>query len=66
MTPQEYERLQDRLRQKLERRPTDMNAKEWEGYKTGIKAAMSILHKMHKHEKESHHEQRKQSRQAVA
>ncbi len=49
MTPQEYERLQDRLRQKLERRPLDMNAKDWEGYKKGIKAAMSILHETHKH-----------------
>lgn len=50
MTPQEYERLQDRLRSKLERRPPYMNAKEWEGYKKGIKAAMSILHATHKHE----------------
>ncbi len=52
MTDAEYERLQDRLRQKLERRPPYMNAKEWEGYKKGIKAAMSILHETHKHEKE--------------
>lgn len=49
MTTQEYERLQDSLRRKLECRPPFMNAKEWEGYKCGIKAAMSILHSHHKH-----------------
>lgn len=52
MTPQEYERLQDRLRQKLERRPPDMREKDWEGYKKGIKVAMSIIHEIHKHKKE--------------
>lgn len=53
MTPQEYERLQERLRQKLKDTPYFMNDKQRVGYKEGIKAAMSIIHEMHKHKKET-------------
>lgn len=45
MTRTEYERLQEKLRRKLkEARPAEMTGKRGEGYDSGIKAAMSILH----------------------
>lgn len=44
MTTLEYERIQERLRRKLnERKPIEMTGKRGEGYDAGIRSAMSII-----------------------
>jgi hypothetical protein len=52
MTDAEYERIQERLRQKLKAKPYFMNDKQRTGYEEGLKVAMSIIHEIHKHKEE--------------